>query len=571
MKIKNIYISSLLLVASLVGTTSCNDFLERDLQGTSDEGQTISPDNVDNLVIAAYAHMVSGEDMNSPFSLWPYGNVRADDAYNGGANSEDGSHFHFHFLEIATGMTTDNWAFDDIWYRLYSGVARANAALKSLDGMDANTYPQKNERIGEMRFLRGHYMFLLKVMFKHIVYVDETIPTSDYTKISNRQYTNDQLWQKIADDFKFAYDHLPDTQVEKGRPTQAAASAYLAKVMLYKAYRQNEKNEVTEINEDDLKVVITYTDNAIMTAGGFGLEEDFAYNFLPQYENGKESIWAVQYSQDDNTMYGNLNFGNELTAPQFFGCCDFQKPSQNLVNAFRTENGRPMFDTYNEKDNYDVQGNYDPRLFHTVAIPGFPYKYNVNYIFDKTWTRNEQEYYGLYSSLKENVDPDCSCLKKVNSPFVANSMNRIVLRYADVVLMRAEALIQLNRLSEALPLVNEIRNRAARSTTLVFDYGASFKVEPYTMAEWTDRDIAMRDLKWERRLELALEGSRFFDLVRWGDAAKVMNQYYASEASRRSYYSDANFTAGKNEYLPIPQKQINYSGGLYQQNNGWEK
>lgn len=449
--------------------------------------------------------------------------------------------------------------------------ARANAALKSLDGMDANTYPQKNERIGEMRFLRGHYMFLLKVMFKHIVYVDETIPTSDYTKISNRQYTNDQLWQKIADDFKFAYDHLPDTQVEKGRPTQAAASAYLAKVMLYKAYRQNEKNEVIEINEDDLKAVITYTDNAIMTAGGFGLEEDFAYNFLPQYENGKESIWAVQYSQDDNTMYGNLNFGNELTAPQFFGCCDFQKPSQNLVNAFRTENGRPMFDTYNEKDNYDVQGNYDPRLFHTVAIPGFPYKYNVNYIFDKTWTRNEQEYYGLYSSLKENVDPDCSCLKKVNSPFVANSMNRIVLRYADVVLMRAEALIQLNRLSEALPLVNEIRNRAARSTTLVFDYGASFKVEPYTMAEWTDRDIAMRDLKWERRLELALEGSRFFDLVRWGDAAKVMNQYYASEASRRSYYSDANFTAGKNEYLPIPQKQINYSGGLYQQNNGWEK
>ena len=566
MKIKNIYISSLLLVASLVGTTGCNDFLERDLQGSSDEGQTISPDN---LVIAAYAHMVSGEDMNSPFSLWPYGNVRADDAYKGGANSEDGSHFHF--LEIATGMTTDNWAFDDIWYRLYSGVARANAALKSLDGMDANTYPQKNERIGEMRFLRGHYMFLLKVMFKHIVYVDETIPTSDYTKISNRQYTNDQLWQKIADDFKFAYDHLPDTQVEKGRPTQAAASAYLAKVMLYKAYRQNEKNEVIEINEEDLKAVITYTDNAIMTAGGFGLEEDFAYNFLPQYENGKESIWAVQYSQDDNTMYGNLNFGNELTAPQFFGCCDFQKPSQNLVNAFRTENGRPMFDTYNEKDNYDMQGNYDPRLFHTVAIPGFPYKYNVNYIFDKTWTRNEQEYYGLYSSLKENVDPDCSCLKKVNSPFVANSMNRIVLRYADVVLMRAEALIQLNRLSEALPLVNEIRNRAARSTTLVFDYGASFKVEPYTMVEWTDRDIAMRDLKWERRLELALEGSRFFDLVRWGDAAKVMNQYYASEASRRSYYSDANFTAGKNEYLPIPQKQINYSGGLYQQNNGWEK
>lgn len=568
MKIKKLYISSLLLAAFLIGTTGCDDFLNRDLQGSSDEGQTINPENVDNLVIAAYAHMVSGEDMNSPFSLWPYGNVRADDAYKGGANSEDGSHFHF--LEIATGMTADNWAFDDIWYRLYSGVARANAALKSLDGMDEATYSKKNERIGEMRFLRGHYMFLLKVMFKHIVYVDETIPTTDYTKISNRQYTNDQLWQKIADDFKFAYDHLPDTQVEKGRPTQAAASAYLAKTMLYKAYRQNEKNEVTEVNEDDLKAVLTYTDNAIMTAGGFGLEEDFAYNFLPQYENGKESIWAVQYSQDDNTMYGNLNFGNELTAPQYFGCCDFQKPSQNLVNAFRTESGKPLFDSYNAKDNYDAQSEYDPRLFHTVAIPGFPYKYNVNYTFDKSWTRNDQEYYGLYSSLKENVDPDCSCLKKVNSPFVANSMNRIVLRYADVVLMRAEALIQLNRLSEALPLVNDIRNRAARSTTLVFDYGANFNVAPYTSTDWSDKSTAMRDLKWERRLELALEGSRFFDLVRWGDAATVMNQYYHSEAGRRSYYSNANFTAGKNEYLPIPQKQINYSGGLYQQNNGWD-
>ena len=568
MKIKKLYISSLLLAASLIGTTGCDDFLNRDLQGSSDEGQTINPENVDNLVIAAYAHMVSGEDMNSPFSLWPYGNVRADDAYKGGANSEDGSHFHF--LEIATGMTTDNWAFDDIWYRLYSGVARANAALKSLDGMDEATYPKKNERIGEMRFLRGHYMFLLKVMFKHIVYVDETIPTTDYTKISNRQYTNDQLWQKIADDFKFAYDHLPDTQVEKGRPTQAAASAYLAKTMLYKAYRQNEKNEVTEVNEDDLKAVLTYTDNAIMTAGGFGLEEDFAYNFLPQYENGKESIWAVQYSQDDNTMYGNLNFGNELTAPQYFGCCDFQKPSQNLVNAFRTESGKPLFDSYNAMHNYDAQSEYDPRLFHTVAIPGFPYKYNVNYTFDKSWTRNDQEYYGLYSSLKENVDPDCSCLKKVNSPFVANSKNRIVLRYADVVLMRAEALIQLYRLSEALPMVNDIRNRAARSTTLVFDYGANFNVAPYTVADWSDKSAAMRDLKWERRLELALEGSRFFDLVRWGDAATVMNQYYHSEAGRRSYYSNANFTAGKNEYLPIPQKQINYSGGLYQQNNGWD-
>lgn len=568
MKKRKLYIS-LLLAASLLTTTGCTDFLDRNLQGSLTQEEITTPEYVDNLVIAAYAYMVTGQDMNAPFSLWPYGNVRSDDAYKGGLNSEDGSHFHF--LEIGKGITTDNWAFDDIWYRFYCGVSRANAALSSLNSIDEANYPLKQARIGEMRFLRGHYLFMLKEMFKNIVIVDETIPTEQYTKISNVQYTSDEQWQKIADDFKFAFQNLPDTWIQdgqtiKGRPTRAAASAYLAKTMLYKAYRQNEKNEVTEINEDDLKAVLAYTDDAIMKAGGFSLEQDYSMNFLPQYENGRESIWAVQYSENDGTKYGNLNFGDQLTAPQGIGCCDFHKPSQNLVNAFKTSvDGFPLVGSYDTENYNSATDPVDPRLFHTVAIPGFPYKYNEKYTFDESWSRNKT-FYGTYASLKENVDKDCTCLKKVGV-FYANSLNHIVLRYADVLLMRAEALIELHRYQEALPLINEVRNRAAKSTVLIFDYNARFKVSPY--ASFTSEEMAREALQWERRLEFAMEGSRFFDLVRWGIADKVINNYYRTETARRSYYGEAVFTKNKNEYLPIPQKQINYSGNLYKQNYGW--
>ena len=572
----NIFIISLMLLSS-----GCSDFLDRHTpQGTIDNEQLNNPEYVDNLVISAYAIWISAEDINSSFSMWNY-DVRSDDAYKGGNGTEDGDVFHN--LEVSQGIMTTAWNISDMWQRLYNCISRANAALQLLDQMDESTYPLKQQRIAEMRFLRGHGHFLLKQLFKKIVIAnDENMSPEEYNNLSNTVYTNDEGWQQIANDFQFAFDNLPDTQADKGRPTRGAAAAYLAKTYLYKAYRQDnpETNEVTSINAEDLKKVVEYTEASIMNAGGYDLESDFHNNFRPepQYENGKESLWAMQYSINDGTTNGNCNWSNGLIVPNIPGVtdggCDFYKPSQNLVNAFKTDNnGHPLFDNFND-DDYDMSvDNADPRLFLTVGIPGLPYEFNPNFIMDKssTWSRSNG-LYGYYVTLKQNVDPESEYL--VKGSWWGTPMNHIVLRYADVLLMRAEALIQLNdgRIQEAIDLINRVRNRAKASTAMIAnypsEYGVKYDVEPY-YGTFTQEE-ALERLKFERRVELAMESDRFFDLVRWGEAERVLNAYYAAEAEVCTIYSNAHFTKNKNEYLPIPFAQISASNGIYDQNcGGW--
>jgi len=159
--------------------------------------------------------------------------------------------------------------------------------------------------------------------------------------------------------------------------------------------------------------------------------------------------------------------------------------------------------------------------------------------------------------------------------FMSSSKNWELIRYADLLLWKAEALIELGRQNEALPLINEVRSRAAASTSLLKQEDGSFtsnyKVEPYqpgVNCNWT-QDYARQALQWERRLEFAIEGNRFFDLVRWGIAADYLNSYFASESKKRSYLQTAHFQKGRDEYLPIPLNQMNYSRGLYVQNTGW--
>ncbi|MGE8302127.1 MAG: RagB/SusD family nutrient uptake outer membrane protein, partial [Sphingobacterium paramultivorum] len=299
-------------------------------------------------------------------------------------------------------------------------------------------------------------------------------------------------------------------------------------------------------------------------------ETDFAFNFLPgKYENGTEALFSVQFSKDDGTKFGRVNFSDVLSVPMGVGCCDFNKPSQSLVNAFRTTGKGLPLDNYNALNSFNTSEKYDPRLFHTVAIPGLPYKYSSKRTYEESWNRNPAEY-AVYASLKENVDPDCDCFVPM-VPFYANTKNRIVLRFADVLLMRAEALIELHRSAEALPLINQVRTRAKNSTSLTGYANDKTLIETYKNGDnivWTEEN-ARKALRWERRLELAMENGRFFDLVRWGIADQAMNAYYDVEKSRRSYYSSAHFTADRNEYLPIPEAQIRLSKYLYKQNPGY--
>lgn len=568
---------SVLTVLALVGTTSCSDFLDdQKPQGVLDSDMVKDPSNVDNLVISAYAVFTTAEDVNSSFSMWNF-DVRSDDAYKGGNGTSDGDVFHQ--LEIEQGVLTTNWNINDMWVRLYNCISRVNSAISVLE-TTSDSYQLKAQRLGEMKFLRAYAHFLLKRLYKNIPFImDANLKQEDYNTLSNTEFTNDEGWQQIINDVEYAYSVLPVKQTDKGRPSKAAAAAFLTKAYLYKAYRQDDpsSNQVTSINREDLLKVIAYSNPDIYSAGGFDLEADFHNNFRPetQYENGVESIWAMQYSINDGTKNGNLNWSYGLIVPNIPGVtdggCDFYKPSQNLVNAYRTDaDGHPFIDTFNNKD-YDLTQDADPRLFLTVGLTGLPYEFNSKYMMDasSTWSRSNG-LYGYYVTLKQNVDPDCGYM--VKGSWWGTPMNRIVFRYADVLLERAEAYAQLNETGEAIKLVNKIRLRAKQSTGMIAnypsDYGVKFNISTYN-GSYSQED-ALKIVKMERRLEMGMESERFFDLVRWGEAEKVLNKYFAEETNNCSIYGDAHFTANKNEYLPIPFSQVAASDGHYTQNiGGW--
>ena len=556
------------------GLTACSDFLdEHTPQGTLSDEQVKDPENAEAMVVSAYAIFTTAEDINSSFSMWNF-DVRSDDAYKGGSGTSDGDVFHQ--LEVQQGVLTTNWNINDMWVRLYNSLSRVNSAIALLNESEYNL---KVQRLAEMKFLRAYGHFLLKRLYKNIPFVvNENLTYDEYNALSNTTYTNDEGWQLIIDDLMEAYNTLPQTQTDKGRPTKAAAAAFLAKVYLYKAYRQDDasSNQVTSINQADLEKVIEFTNPTIYSNSG--LEDDIHNNFRPeeQYENGKESIWAIQYSRNDGSTYGNLNWSYGLIPPNIPGAtdggCDFYKPSQNLVNAYRTgADGLPLLDTFNQKDYDKTSDNADPRLFLTIGIPGLPYMFNKNYMMEETsiWSRSNG-LYGYNVSLKQNVDPALIDNYLIKGSYWASPMNRIVFRYADVILERAEAYAQLGQIDQAIALVNQVRSRAATSTQMIGNYQNTYGVKMYITnykGSYSKED-AIKIVKMERRLELGMECERFFDLVRWGDASTVLNKYYAEEIDNCAIYSGAHFTANKDEYLPIPFSQISASNGHYTQNIG---
>jgi hypothetical protein len=343
--------------------------------------------------------------------------------------------------------------------------------------------------------------------------------------------------------------------------------AYLAKTLLFQAYEQNDQNAVSNIDNSKLEEVVSLV-TQIENSGKYALQSDFAENFLYEFENGTESVFAIQRSINDGSPDGRGTWASALNYPQSaeFGCCGFHVPTQNFINSFKTgADGLPLFDTYNDGIYDTAVDAVDPRLDHTVVQQGKPFKYDPSYIAQgDAWARDPATY-GNYASMKELEHPDCPC-RAANGPFTITSKNDVLIRYADVLLWKAEALIELGRQNDALPLINAIRSRAANSTGRLSN-ASIYSVQPYS--SFPTQNYARQALRFERRLELGLEGHRFFDLIRWGIAKEWIDGYLSVEKTRRSYLNDALFTAGKNEYMPIPQTQINLSAGLYQQNPGY--
>jgi len=534
------------------GFSSCSkSFLNDTPIGELSETQVQTPDNLEGLVVSAYSVLNGQFDeasnaFNSPASNWSFGDVVSDDAYKGGGGTGDQNQIHLMEIFQTNPSIID---VDRKWLALYEGVKRANLAIRELNKSETFDPELKKQRIAEMRFLRGHYYFELKKIYNHIPWIDETDETTDSYYKSNTELTSDQLWQKILDDFDAAYKVLPaDQSAEPARPTKWAARAYMAKCYIFM---------------QDWNDAITAADDVI-NSGKYHLMDNFRDVFLPDNDNGPEVVFAVQNSINDGSPNNyNGSIGDRLLTPGGpYPNYGFLRPSQNLVNSFKTDaSGMPVEDNVNVTDNDYV----DPRLDHTVGRHGIPYL-DMG-IYD--WEPRDPVTYGEFIQKKRQVSKNSPAYLQV-WPYVT-SMNYYIIRYADVLLWRAEAAIETGDLETGRTYINMVRGRAKNSEVVKLDDGtpaANYNIDTYN-TPFADKAEATTALRTERRLEFALEGHRFFDLVRWGVADSVMNNYFAVEKTRRTHLSNAHFTAGKNEYDPIPQAMVDLGKGMITQNPGY--
>lgn len=585
MKFQNIF-----LIASLLTFASCSDdFLRNEPQGVLSEANMNDPEAVDLLVNGAYAtfgcrYADSNDPHLFPVTNWSYGEVRADNAYKGGGGETD--IWEVHDMETAK-IQPNNGLLDGKWFNVYCGISRCNSAIRALEKADPAVIKEKDVRMAEVRVIRDHWYFELVRLFNRIPYMDIDMPESEYPSVRNDEFTREQHLARIAADLMEASEVLPDRQVEVGRVNRNIALAYAAKVKLYQAYEQDPRtNEVVNIDKTLLQEVV----NLIDKVQGYDLLADFQQLDLLEYENGPESVFAIQFSKDDGSGgVGRVNWSNLLNSMTGPGCPwqgdGFFLPSQDLINSYRTdENGLPEFD-YQEMPDYgkvvfdsdgnfslsNREGNVDPRLDFVTGRPTIRYKTYTERPCG-LWVRNSDTY-GFNNTKRFWLSPESADATQ-GWPWGASSLNWQIIRYADLLLYKAEALIEIggNGLEEARKLINRVRERAMRSDYVrdfndPSKYAAKYKIGLYPAAGWT-QEYARKALRTEMRLEKAMEGERFFDLVRWGIAKATMNRYYQAEQDNRVYYQNASFETGE-EYFPVPVAQYNFSGGKYVQNPGY--
>ena len=583
MKLKNILAS-----LCVVMTTGCSDnFLENPPQGSLSDGVMNSPEAIELLVNAAYASLYGmtneqGDPCMRPTTNWSYGEVRADNAYKGGGG--EGDVWDVHAMETFQ-MQSNNGNLDGKWFNLYSLISRCNSALRVLKAADPNEYKDRDMRIAEVKVIRAHHYFELVRLFNKVPYIDEDLKVSEYVDVPNDQFTRKEHLARIAGDLLDAAEDLPEKQGEVGRINRNIALAYAAKVKLYEAYEQDEQTHaVTGVNKQLLREVVDLIDEV----KGYDLLTDFQQLDMIAYENGPESVFSVQYSMNDGSSDGGrINWSNLLNSPggnsPYHGD-GFFLPSQDLINAYQTdENGLPVFD-YQSRPDYGVvefidethqnlsntEPTVDPRLDFVVGRPTITYK-TYRETPCQSWVR-DRGVYGHNCAKRFWISPESPDMIK-GWPWGASELNWQIIRYADLLLYKAEALIELGEdLETARQLINRVRQRAMDSE-YVKDFNnpekdaANYKIGLYPAEGWT-QDYARQALRTEMRLEKALEGERFFDLVRWGIAQDVMTRYFEAEKDQRVYYQVAKFDAGE-EYFPIPFAQYNFSLGRYTQNYGY--
>ncbi|WP_290146065.1 RagB/SusD family nutrient uptake outer membrane protein, partial [Duncaniella muris] len=317
MKLKNIFTIAL---AGLALSACSDDFLENKPQGSLSDGNMNDPSAVDLLVNGVYAtfgcrYADSNDPHLFPVTNWSYGEVRADNAYKGGGGETD--LWEIHDMETSR-IQPNNGFLDGKWFNVYCGISRCNSAIRALRKVDESQNKNKASRIAEVRVIRDHWYFELVRLFNRIPYMDIDLPENDYTSVRNDEFTRDEHLDRIANDLLEAANDLPDSQSEIGRINRRIALAYAAKVKLYQAYEQDpQTNAVTGINRTLLQEVVDLIDGI----QGYDLLADFQQLDLLEYENGPESVFAIQFSKDDGSSgVGRINWSmllNSMTGP---GC-----------------------------------------------------------------------------------------------------------------------------------------------------------------------------------------------------------------------------------------------------------
>lgn len=552
---KKIFAFAALFAAGLLA--SCDDaFLTTQPKGVLSQQSLESKKGVDALLIGAYSLLdgvgSGNTSWHSAVSNWVYGGVASDDTYKG---TDAGDQPEITFIETYNWLPV-NTHFRGKWRNVYDGIARSNDVLQIMANAKDMTEAEKAQATAEARFLRGYYHFEAKKMWNKVPYIDEKTydPSNpESTKLPNTE----DIWAKIEADFKAAYDVLPVNQSQKGRATKYAAAAFLAKAYLFQAKFTQAKPLLDEI----------------INSGKYVLVASYHDNYRAPTDNNAESIFEVQMSVNDGSPGGNNgNNGNVLNYPYGTGpggCCGFEQPSQNLVNAFQTTpEGLPLLDTFNDvdvKNDEGVDSNtpftphtgpLDPRLDWTVGRRGIPYL-DWGPHPGKAWIR-DQVYGGPYSPKKALFyKGDQGTYRHATNRNNANNYRMI--RLAHVLLWRAEVAVEENDLEKARELINQVRARAANPAGFVKNAdntpAANYVISTYPVP-FASQQEARKAVRFETRLEFGMEGHRFFDLVRWGIADQVLNAYLAKEKSKRVYLNGATFTKGRNEYYPIPQPEI---------------
>lgn len=555
----------LAVIASPISFTSCNDMLDLKPQGAFSEEQLDST-AINGLMTAAYSGLEchffnpgNNEAFQGPITNWIF-DVRSDDAYKGGGGTSMESNIHD--LEVST-IRSNNVCVRDKWRNNFYAVSRVNKAMRAIEGTNIEG---KESMLAELKTLRAYFYFDLIRVFKNIPYFDETV--SDPSSVSPYQYTRDEIFDFIKADLRDAYNTLPETQADAGRFNKYVAAAIMAKVCAFTASVNN--------SQDDWQDVVTYSDYVI-NSQKYQLYPNFLDMSKVENDNKYESILAIQFAVTaDNLHYNYCNMLNcTISEGNLYGNGDdFFLGSESLVNAFRTDaNGLPYLNgnsgEVNSLETVDINytGNVDPRLDFTVARIGVPFR---GHTYTSSWCR-AYDIYGEHSGKKGQLAPEDPNIVPGIVPWGASGLNFCLIRYADILLLKAEALIEIgNDLGEACNLINLVRQKARRSidpsySPLDLDGGTSYMVEDYkpgVNCTWT-QDYARRAVRMERRLELAMEGNRWFDLVRWGTVVDVVNNYMQLESGKRTYYDGSSISSDE-IYFPIPlDEQDNAAGGLY--------